>query len=66
MCLKRNNNKPDNEATGGIKILLTIFSYSKESNSPSCQDYVIGLCVWLGRGLTFQWNGWSCEIVSVC
>lgn len=50
MCLKRNNDKPDNEATGGIKILLTIFSYSKESNSPSYQDYVIGICVWLGRG----------------
>ena len=42
---KRNNNKPNIEATGRIKILLTVFSYSEQSNSPSYQDYVIGICV---------------------
>lgn len=52
MCLKRNNNKPNIEATGEIKILLTIFSYSEESNSPSYQDYYWYMC-WLGRRLTF-------------
>lgn len=44
MCLKRRNNKPNIEATCGIKILLKFSPIAEKEISPY-QDYVISIII---------------------